>query len=242
VQWIWPCAACLSCVNDRSDNAHRGLIALALITQSPKLDGQKPRQACDLFPAGRQKFRHLFAGGISGLLRRQATRQIVNDPLSLIQIIRSRRYPLLRTSRTDDVPRPFIIVAESSRREEPKTLTKVRNVDRLHKTTLPVGLHATTVAKSVQSVQCAQPFRVGSMLLAAALAFDPHVLLLSWSAERQETVAATSSRTCEAARDAIAAGRWLADDPPAAMRCERGSAFAPGEDCIQGYSCPRRPQ
>jgi hypothetical protein len=74
-------------------------------------------------------------------------------------------------------------------------------------------------------------------LLAAALAFDPHVLLLSWSAERQETVAATSRATCEAARDAIAAGRWLADDPPAAMRCERGSAFAPGEGCIDGYNC-----
>jgi len=74
-------------------------------------------------------------------------------------------------------------------------------------------------------------------LLAAALAFDPHILLLSWSAERQETVAATTRATCEAARDAIAAGRWLADDPPAAMRCERGSAFAPGEDCIVGYNC-----
>ena len=79
-------------------------------------------------------------------------------------------------------------------------------------------------------------------LLAVALAFDPHVLLLSWSAERQETVAATSRATCEAAATAIREGRWLADDPPAAMRCERGSAFAPGEDCIQGYSCPRRPQ
>jgi hypothetical protein len=62
-------------------------------------------------------------------------------------------------------------------------------------------------------------------------------LLLSWSAERQETVAATSRATCEAARDAIAAGRWLADDPPAAIRCERGSVFAPGSDCISGYNC-----
>jgi len=77
-------------------------------------------------------------------------------------------------------------------------------------------------------------------LLAAGLAFDPHVLLLAWSAERQETVAATSRATCEAARAAIAAGRWLADDPPAAMRCERGSAFAPGSDCIEGYNCGSR--
>jgi hypothetical protein len=81
-----------------------------------------------------------------------------------------------------------------------------------------------------------------AIILAAAIAFDPHILLLSWSTEHQETVAATSRATCEAAKDAIVAGRWLADDPPAAMRCERGSAFAPGEDCIQGYSCPRRPQ
>jgi len=80
-----------------------------------------------------------------------------------------------------------------------------------------------------------------TLFLAVALAFDPHVLLLSWSAERQETVAATSRATCEAARDAIAAGRWLADDPPAAMRCERGSAFAPGEGCIAGYNCPKHP-
>ena len=79
--------------------------------------------------------------------------------------------------------------------------------------------------------------RVAGLFLAAALSFDPHVLLLSWSAERQETVAATSRATCEAAQAAIAAGRWLADDPPAAMRCERGSAFAPGEDCIIGYNC-----
>ena len=80
--------------------------------------------------------------------------------------------------------------------------------------------------------------QIPALFLAVSLAFDPHVLLLSWSAERQELVAATNRATCEAARDAIAAGRWLADDPPAAMRCERGSAFAPGEDCIVGYNCP----
>ena len=51
-------------------------------------------------------------------------------------------------------------------------------------------------------------------------------------------VVATSLRTCEAALDAIAAGRWLADDPPAGMRCERGSAFAPGWDCIAGIQLP----
>lgn len=77
-------------------------------------------------------------------------------------------------------------------------------------------------------------------LLAAGLAFDPHVLWLAWSPDRQETVAATSRATCEAARDAIAAGRWLADDPPAVAHCERGSAFAPGEDCIQGFNCETR--
>jgi len=84
------------------------------------------------------------------------------------------------------------------------------------------------------------PTVIAAPLLAAALAFDPHVLWLSWSAERHETVAATSRATCEAAQAAIAAGRWLADDPPAAMRCERGSAFAPGSDCIEGFNCERR--
>jgi len=99
-----------------------------------------------------------------------------------------------------------------------------------------------TGAIRAKSVQCMQPFRLGSMLLAAglALAFDPHLLLLSWGADHQEVVAATSLRTCEAARDAIAAGRWLADRPPAAMRCERGSAFLPGSDCIQGHNCGGR--
>ena len=76
----------------------------------------------------------------------------------------------------------------------------------------------------------------------AGLAFDPHILLLTWPGARQETVAATSSRTCTEAREAIAAGRWLAEDPPAVARCEPGSAFAPGSDCIQGYSCPRHPK
>jgi len=82
--------------------------------------------------------------------------------------------------------------------------------------------------------------RVAGLFLAAAIAFDPHILLLSWSAERQETVAATSAATCRAAIAAIGAGRWLADDPPAAMRCDRGSAFAPGSDCIASYNCDRR--
>jgi hypothetical protein len=82
--------------------------------------------------------------------------------------------------------------------------------------------------------------RVAGLFLVAALALDPHVLLLSWSAERQERVAATSRATCEAARDAIAAGRWLADDPPLAMRCERGSGFLPGWDCLEGYNCGAR--
>jgi hypothetical protein len=83
--------------------------------------------------------------------------------------------------------------------------------------------------------------RMAGIFFAAALAFDPHVLLLSWSAERQERIPATSAATCRAAIHAIGAGRWLADDPPAAMRCERGPAFAPGWDCIENFNCgPRR--
>ena len=83
---------------------------------------------------------------------------------------------------------------------------------------------------------------VAGLFLAAGLAFDPHILLLTWPGARQETVAATSSRTCTEAREAIAAGRWLAEDPPAVARCERGSAFAPGSDCIVGFNCERRRQ
>jgi hypothetical protein len=80
-----------------------------------------------------------------------------------------------------------------------------------------------------------------TLFLLAALAFDAHILLLSWGAERQERIPATSAETCRAAIEAIAAGRWLADDPPAGMRCERGNAFAPGWDCIEGFNCgPRR--
>jgi len=83
---------------------------------------------------------------------------------------------------------------------------------------------------------------VCGLFLAAGLtlAFDPHVLLLAWSDARQETVAATSRATCEAAIGSIIAGRWLADDPPAVMRCERGSAFALGSDCIASYNCETR--
>jgi hypothetical protein len=75
------------------------------------------------------------------------------------------------------------------------------------------------------------------MLLAMALAFDPHVLLLSWPGERQETVAATSRATCEAAVDAIREGRWLGDDPPVATACRQGNAFPAGAMCIQGFNC-----
>lgn len=75
-------------------------------------------------------------------------------------------------------------------------------------------------------------------LLAMALAFDPHVLTLSWGADRpQETVAATSRSTCEQAADAIRSGRWLADDPPLAMACRQGSAFPKGWDCIERFNC-----
>ena len=92
----------------------------------------------------------------------------------------------------------------------------------------------------VVAEKCHQKLHQIPALFLAALAFDPHVLLLSWSAERQERVPATSAATCRAAVDAIAAGRWLADDPPAAMRCERGNAFAPGWDCIASYNCGTR--
>ena len=76
-----------------------------------------------------------------------------------------------------------------------------------------------------------------ALAITMALAFDPHLLLLSWSAERRETIPSTSRATCEAAMEAIVAGRWLADDPPMAMRCSRGNGFAPGSGCIAGFNC-----
>lgn len=83
--------------------------------------------------------------------------------------------------------------------------------------------------------------RMAGILLAAALAFDPHTLVLSWTPALDERVPTTSADTCRAAIDAIIAGRWLADDRrPIAMRCERGSAFAPGWDCIAGFNCEAR--
>src|SRR6187399_866721 len=69
----------------------------------------------------------------------------------------------------------------------------------------------------------------------AALSFDPHILLLSWGAGRQETVPATSAATCREAIDAIRAGRWLRDDPPVAMACRQGSGFYEREMCIERY-------
>ena len=82
--------------------------------------------------------------------------------------------------------------------------------------------------------------RGGALAIAMALAFDPHLLLLSWSAERQETVATTNRMTCESAMSAIAQGRWLADDPPAAMRCTRGNGFSVRSLCIERFNCEDR--
>jgi hypothetical protein len=76
--------------------------------------------------------------------------------------------------------------------------------------------------------------------LLAALAVDPHVLVLSWTPALDERIPATSAETCQAAVKAIAAGHWLADNPPIAARCERGNAFAPGWDCIEGFNCGPR--
>ena len=90
--------------------------------------------------------------------------------------------------------------------------------------------------------KAAQQLTLLGPLLAMALAFDPHVLTLSWGTDRpQETVAATSRSTCEQAAEAIRSGRWLADDPPLAMACRQGNAFPKGWDCIENYNCRSRP-
>jgi len=79
-----------------------------------------------------------------------------------------------------------------------------------------------------------------SILLVMALAFDPHILFLSWSAERQERLAATNLTTCTQAMQAISEGKWMADDPPLAMRCFRGNGFAADSLCIKNYNCEDR--
>lgn len=84
--------------------------------------------------------------------------------------------------------------------------------------------------------------RAGALVIAMAVAFDPHLLFLSWSAERQEAVATTNRMTCEAAMSAIAQGRWLADDPPLGMRCTRGNGFSAKSMCIKGFNCEDRRQ
>jgi hypothetical protein len=70
-----------------------------------------------------------------------------------------------------------------------------------------------------------------------ALVYDPHLLVLSWGDHRQETVAATSRATCEAAAAAIREGRWLGDDPPVAMDCRRGNGFSERSLCIPRFNC-----
>jgi hypothetical protein len=82
--------------------------------------------------------------------------------------------------------------------------------------------------------------RGGVLVIAMAIAFDPHLLFLSWSAERQETIATTNRMTCETAMSAIAQGRWLANDPPLAMRCTRGNGFSARSLCIEKFNCEDR--
>ena len=76
----------------------------------------------------------------------------------------------------------------------------------------------------------------GFVLLAAA-DWQPYTLSLVYR-DHTETVAATSAEACNAAADAIAAGRWLADDPPVATRCSAENSFKPGWDCIASFNCP----
>lgn len=79
-----------------------------------------------------------------------------------------------------------------------------------------------------------------SMFFVLSLAFDPHILFLSWSAERQEQLNATNLQTCTQAMMAISEGRWLADDPPKAMRCFRGNGFSADSQCIKHFNCEDR--
>jgi len=82
--------------------------------------------------------------------------------------------------------------------------------------------------------------RAAVLCLAMALAFDPHLLVLSWAADRSETLAATSLATCTQAMMAISEGRWLADDPPTGMQCVQGNGFSARALCVEGFNCEGR--
>ena len=76
-----------------------------------------------------------------------------------------------------------------------------------------------------------------AFLVVSTLAFNPHLLLLSWSEERREVIPTTSLPICRQAIEAIREGKWLTDDPPIAMVCQSGNGFTRGFDCIEGYNC-----
>ena len=84
---------------------------------------------------------------------------------------------------------------------------------------------------------CRQAARAVVLCLAVALTFDPYLLVLSWSADRGETLAATNLATCTQAMMAISEGRWLADDPPTGMQCVPGNGFSARALCIEGFNC-----
>ena len=79
--------------------------------------------------------------------------------------------------------------------------------------------------------------RVAVLCLAMSVSFDPHLLVLSWSSDRREALAATNLATCTQAMMAISEGRWLADDPPTGMQCVPGNGFSARALCIEGFNC-----
>lgn len=75
------------------------------------------------------------------------------------------------------------------------------------------------------------------LLLAGALDYEPHALIVEFADGHVERMAATSAATCAAAIAAIDGKLWLPREPIRALSCRPGNLFAPGSTCIKGYNC-----
>jgi hypothetical protein len=95
--------------------------------------------------------------------------------------------------------------------------------------------------RSLRALAITGPLVFGPPMVAAALEYDPHILIVEFSDGMRIEVAATSPETCEAGRRAIQRNFWrLRDDggSVSATWCVAGDRFAAGSTCIQSFNCP----
>ena len=80
--------------------------------------------------------------------------------------------------------------------------------------------------------------RVSAALLLAALAFDPHQLLVTdQRGHVVERICSTSPGVCQQALDAILAGRWAPELRGRQLRCEPAPCFSRRSQCIDRFNC-----